>query len=69
MQEGLKGSNDRWIENTECDRKWVVADNGGNEARRKEKKGGVGGGGVSSSEKQRHDVQGREKRASMRDEA
>lgn len=30
--------NDRWIENTECDRKWVVADNGGNEARRKEKK-------------------------------
>lgn len=31
--------NDRWIENTECDRKWVVADNGGNEARRKEKKG------------------------------
>lgn len=61
--------NDRWIENTECDRKWVVADNGGNEARRKEKKGGVGGGGVSSSEKQRHDVQGREKRASMRDEA
>lgn len=41
--------NDRWIENTECDRKWVVADNGGNEARRKEKKrevlvgGGRGG--------------------------
>lgn len=31
--------NDRWIENTECDRKWVVADNGGNEARRKEKNG------------------------------
>lgn len=33
----------------ECDRKWVVADNRGNEARRKGKK--KGGGGVSSSEK------------------